>query len=180
MPVAKPAVADAVLHLKDVEARLEKSILSKLNSSMETDEVDTKIAQVQQSTDSRLQILESQMQNLHTRHVSLEQMVQDNAAQRRRRPSSASSSTMFQHSWTLSPTRFRPCSRTKCRTLSACSKSVPWIPAPEGGAKSPGWVVEANWDCFSGYGLCLSLSCWRLCPVDLLCLLYLPCHLCWF
>ena len=79
--VSKPVVADAVLQLKDVEQRLEQSILSKLQTNMETDEVDTRLTQVQKDTDARLQVLEQQVQAIGHRHASLEQQVHDNAAQ---------------------------------------------------------------------------------------------------
>ena len=83
VPASRPVVNDAMMQLKDVESRLEQSILAKIQpstgSSMETDEMDRKLEQVHNAADSRLTALESRMQHLATRQGSLEQTVHDNA-----------------------------------------------------------------------------------------------------
>ena len=89
IPANRPVVNDAMTQLKDVEARLEQSLLSKLQPSgpqaMETDELeqklDAKIDMHQRDNDARLSALESQMQQLSNRQISLEGTVQEHAQQ---------------------------------------------------------------------------------------------------
>ena len=84
LPVSRPVAADAVMQLKDVEARLEKTLFDKLKSTnMETDETEQRLDQFQQGTDARLQALESQFATMTTRQSQLEQQFQDHSVQTR-------------------------------------------------------------------------------------------------
>ena len=58
LPAVKPHAADAMMQLKDVESRLEKSLLDKLTQSTDVSMIDQKIQVHQNGTDARLSALE--------------------------------------------------------------------------------------------------------------------------